>query len=313
MIALPHPLFLWLLRRTGRRKRFESVDGLKDAIAADRQRLDVDPPAALQRELAIERRERLGCPVWTLAPRGAHRGAVLLYLHGGAYIAQITPHHWHLVADLVRTSGCTAHVPLYPLAPEHDHRAAHRLVDALYAELSAASPGLPLVVMGDSAGAHLALCLVQRMVGSGQPAPQQTVLISPWLDLSCRIARRSGREADDPWLALPGIEAAGRWWAGQAEPGATSLSPLAGPLHGIGALTLYTGTRDLLHDECRQLCDCAHAAGAAVDLHVGEGMLHAWPLLPTPQGRAARRQLAQQLARQPLAPRGPEPTVSNEP
>lgn len=295
MITLPHPLFLWLLRSTGRRKRFESVEGLKRALAEDRKRSDVDPPAALRRELSVQRREVLGSTVWTLAPSGQAASTQLLYLHGGAYFAQITPHHWHLVAELVRASGCAAHVPLYPLAPEHDHRAAERLIDPLYRELAANAGTQPLVVMGESAGAHLALCLVQRMVLAGQPAPRHTVLVSPWLDLSCRIAQQSGRDADDPWLALPGLKEAGRWWAGADEPTAPQLSPLHGPLRDIGGLTLYIGTRDLLFEECQQLCTRAQAAGAPIALHVGQGMLHAWPLLPTPQGRAARRQLARLL------------------
>ena len=46
--------------------------------------------------------------------------------------------------------------------------------------------GAPEAVIGDSAGAALALLTVQRARDAGLPLPNAIVLISPWLDLSMR-------------------------------------------------------------------------------------------------------------------------------
>ena len=40
------------------------------------------------------------------------------------------------------------------------------------------------------------------------------VLLSPWLDLTLGHPRLPEFEAVDPWLARPGLLAAGRAWAG---------------------------------------------------------------------------------------------------
>ncbi|MEJ6000161.1 alpha/beta hydrolase fold domain-containing protein [Paucibacter soli] len=292
---LPLPLLLLLLRLSGRRRRYESVEGLRRAHAQDRRRRDVAPPASLRRHVALSERLVAGRPCYTLAPRAGQAPSAtrLLYLHGGAFVSQIVPQHWQLVAELVRASGCTASVPLYPLAPEHAHGAAFAMLEALYRELAAA-PG-PLVLMGDSAGAGLALALVQGLAEAGVPAPRELVMLSPWLDLSLASARRTAGTMTDPWLALPGMAEAARWWAGGSDPAAPRLSPLHGRLQGIGRLSLYIGQRDLLLGEARALRDRAAAEGVAIEYHEAPRMPHVWPLLPLREAAPVRQRLAQLL------------------
>ncbi|MET3375036.1 acetyl esterase/lipase [Variovorax boronicumulans] len=291
-MTLPWPLFLALLKLLGRRRRFESAEGLRAAVAHDRKTARAEPPAAVRKRCTISQRQVNGHACYTLAPLSSAGTTQLLYLHGGAHVAEISPFHWRLVAELVETTGCVAHVPIFPLAPEHTYRPACAMVNEVYRTLAAAHDPRQLVLMGDSAGGGLALALAQGFAALGLPQPRDIVLVSPWLDLTVTNAAIPALEAVDPWLARPGLAAAGRWWAGDEDPGLPHLSPLHGPLQGLGRLTVFIGTRDLLLADCRALRARAAAQGVPVEWHEAEGMVHVWPLLPVKQAMAARATIA---------------------
>jgi len=57
----------------------------------------------------------------------------------------------------------------------------------------------------------------------------------------------------------------------------------------------HAGTRDILNPDARLLAEKATAAGVDIDYHEQEGLLHVYPLMPTPEGRAARAAIAECL------------------
>ena len=73
----------------------------------------------------------------------------------------------------------------YSLAPEFPFPYANNQILALYKELKRKYPNHKFVIMGDSAGAGLALALVDNIQKSGLSLPNSLALISPWIDLKC--------------------------------------------------------------------------------------------------------------------------------
>jgi len=116
-MTMPWPLFLLLLKLLGRRRRFESIEGLRAAVERDRKTASAEPPAPVRKRCAIGRRQVGGHDCYTLAPLSGAGPVQLLYLHGGAHVAEISPFHWRLLAEFAETTGCVAHVPIFPLAP----------------------------------------------------------------------------------------------------------------------------------------------------------------------------------------------------
>lgn len=298
--TLPLPLVLLALRLMDRRRRFTSAEALRAAVAADRRHTRVDPPAALARRCRVAER-RIGAQrCLTLTPPTVRHPAQLTYVHGGGHVAQISPYHWRLLGQLAETVGCTVHVPLYPLAPEHAHPAAFAMLDALYAEQVAQHGAEHCVWMGDSSGGGLALVIAQRAVARGLPAVRDLILISPWLDLALSDPELPHLAPDDPWLDLPGMAAAAAWWAGGDDPAAPHLSPVNASLEGLQRLHVFMGTRDLLWPASRRLLAQAQAAGVAMTLHEARNMIHVWPLLPIAQARPAIQAMSD-LIRTPAA------------
>src|SRR5436190_3711220 len=137
------------------------------------------PPARLTRALlatADVREERVGDHlVYIATPKQGATDRHIIYTHGGGFAHAITKHHWNLVAELVRT-GATVAVPIYPLAPEHQHDETHALLDQLYRATLEHTAAEHIIFAGDSAGGNLALVQAVRCRELGLAMPGQLVL-----------------------------------------------------------------------------------------------------------------------------------------
>jgi acetyl esterase/lipase len=140
--------------------------------------------------------------------------------------------------------------------------------------------------MGDSAGGGLAL---SATLGGGGHPPRGITLIAPWLDLALRNPAIADVESRDPWLSRPGLRLCAQAWADQLSLDDPRVSPLFGELPAVPPIELYVGSRDITVADCRVLRD--RVPSARLRDHEEPGAVHVYPLLPTPEGRAARREL----------------------
>lgn len=295
MTTLPLPVFLMLLKASGRRRRFESIEGLRRAIAADRRQADADPPRRLRDRFRISVASIGGRECYTMSPRSDASAVHAMYLHGGAHVAEMSRHHWQLLGDLVSRTACTLHVPIYPLAPEHSHRDALKVVIEAYRRLVERVDPCNVVLAGDSSGGGLALAMAQQLRPLGLPQPRDIVLISPWLDLTVSHPQIKLLERRDPWLASRGLAEAGRLWAAGDDPAHPHLSPIHGCLRGLGRVTVFIGGRDIFIADCRKLRARAEREGVEIEWVEEPEMIHVWPLLPLTAAEGARARIAQIL------------------
>ncbi|MFC4376832.1 alpha/beta hydrolase fold domain-containing protein [Nocardia halotolerans] len=246
------------------------------------------PPRTLRGLDVTVVRDR-GWPVYTLTPTaGAVRGA-LVYAHGGGWVGEIAAQHWRLAAQLAVRVRLAVTVPIYPLIPfgtaaEVIPRVAE-LVRAAGAEYG------PTFLAGDSAGGQIALSTALHLRDLGQPAPLRTVLISPALDLTLENPQIDEVQPRDPWLGRDGGLVFGGLWSGALSMRDPMVSPLFGDLTGLGPLTVFTGTEDILNPDARLLAAKARAAGVHLDYREGAGLVHVYPLTPSAEGSAARRRI----------------------
>ena len=124
---------------------------------------DAAPPVWFRARYDLIRREVRGRAVLTARPRAGGTGPHIVYLHGGGYVWPLIRPHWWVVDRLIRATGGTVSVPLYPLAPESDHSDAYQFLVASYGELLDAAPSCRPVLAGDSAGGGLALGLAVKL------------------------------------------------------------------------------------------------------------------------------------------------------
>lgn len=298
MPSLKSRLVAFVLRTT-RKKAFATPEGLHRWIAASRRKQDHRPPRDLTARFDVGQHSLLGCPVYEVTPRGAAEGPHILYLHGGAFVFEITRFHWKLIGELAERLSARVTVPIYPLAPEHDHHAIFGMGFAVYREVLAQSPPDRVVVIGDSAGGTMAVVLNMMARAEGLPRPSRQVLISPGLDMTMQDPRSRAFARTDPWLDIDGGMEAIRLYAGELDLTDWRVSPIYGDLTSLPPTLILAGERDLLTPGTLGFVERARAAGASIDLIGEPHMFHVWPLIDMPEARTARDHIVEWLSGSP--------------
>ncbi len=250
------------------------------------------PPPRLHSDLDLHKELRSGWPIYTLTSRDAGMPRrTVFYFHGGAWVNEIVSQHWKLAARIAVEAGVQVVVPIYPLVP---FTTAAEVMPAL-AELVAekVAPDHSVCLAGDSAGGQMALSAALMLRDERRLVLPRTVLISPVLDASLTNPLISG--VDDPWLTRAGLLEFATRWRGDLPMTDPTVSPLHGDLTGLGPLTVFSGTRDILNPDARLLAEKAAAAGVDIENHERPGLVHVNPLTPTPEGRAARAVIVERL------------------
>ncbi len=251
------------------------------------------PPRRLLRHVTVDVDHGPGWPVYTLTPRGGRPRGAVVYVHGGGWVNQIVRQHWELAAQIAVGAGTTVRVPIYPLVPFGTAGAVVPAVAALVRD-AAARYGT-CCLGGDSAGGQIALSAAVVLRDEHGLQVPRTVLIAPALDLSLTNPGIDEVQPTDPWLGRPGTRVFVEHWRGGLPLDDPRVSPLAADLAGLGPLTVVVGTRDIVLPDARLLAATAASAGVDVDHREGHGLLHVYPLTPTPEGRAARGVIVEQL------------------
>ena len=196
-----------------------------------------------------------------LTPRKKPAEDHILYIHGGGYIHELSFAHWLIVTQLVKHTRATITVPLYALAPEHDHTKATPMMDALYDRITAGREGKKTFVAGDSAGGNFALALALRRRDAGKSLPDGLILYSPWLDFELRDEAIRDVEPKDVMLGVGGVLLCGRWWAGSADPASPYFSMINADPKGLPPVAIFHGDLDLLVVDARRFAELCKSAG----------------------------------------------------
>jgi epsilon-lactone hydrolase len=211
---------------------------------------------------------------WWVRPSLAEHDGVILYLHGGGYIAGSAKAYRGLASQLAGRTGRPVFVLEYPLAPEAKLPAAPDAVLAAY-EWLRANGSERIVFAGDSAGGGLSLVTLARLAHTSRPsAAIAGVVFSPWVDLAFTGASMKDAHIQDPLLTYEALQAGARMYLGGADSHDPLASPLFGGLSELPPLLIQVGSDERLLDDARQYAERAAGAGAQVRLEVWEGMHH---------------------------------------
>lgn len=231
-----------------------------------------------------------------LVPEGASDG-LLLYLHGGGFHVGSFETHGYLVRTFASALKRRTIFPEYRLAPEHPFPAG---LDDVTAVLSAVlDEGRPVVLAGDSAGATLALGAWQRL---RERRLEGLVLLSPWLDLTCRESVHVDAPFD--YLVRDGLVRVSASYLGGADPMNPLASPAFADVQGLPRTLIASGGDEVLREEIAAFAAKARTAGVDLEHDVAPGLPHAYALLP--MFGPARRALVQRVVE--WVPRSPART-----
>jgi monoterpene epsilon-lactone hydrolase len=230
---------------------------------------------------------------WIVADRSD--AGVILYIHGGGYLACSAATHRPITAGLARRTRRRVFAVEYRLAPEHRFPAA--LDDAVAAYRWLLAQGVAprsLALAGDSAGGGLVLAALLRLREERLPLPDCAVCFSPWTDLAGTGRSLQSNDGRCAMLHPENITDFARAYLGAASPRHPYASPLFGDLGGLPPLLLQVASSEVLLDDACRVHDKVRAAGGVSRLDVVDGVFHAWQMLDglMPEAGLALRQAA---------------------
>lgn len=201
---------------------------------------------------------------------------VILYFHGGSYVAEATKNHWNFIEQLVNDTGSTVILPDYPLTPKYSYKDVFNMVEPLYKEIIEKVNTENLIIMGDSAGGGLALALEEKMCEENINMPDKTILISPWLDVRLNNPEIEEIQKKDTILNKETLKLAGIAYAGKDGIDSYLVNPIDGDLSKLKNATILTGTDDILNPDVYVLAEKAKQQGTKIDIKEYECAKHIW-------------------------------------
>ncbi|WCD77895.1 alpha/beta hydrolase [Pseudomonas sp. TUM22785] len=255
--------------------------------------LDRQAPDSLPPEVRSEPVTCNGVAARWLLPKGRRRERVLLYLHGGAFVANTPAVYAAMVASWCQSLKARALLVDYRLAPEHPHPAAlEDCLDAYSWLLDQGVKAKDIVIAGDSAGGNLVIATLQRLKAECQPLPSCAVLLSPFLDFTLSGASALDNARHDP-IFTPAFAIGIRgFYAPGERHGEPSVSPLFGAFEGLPPMLFQVGSTEMLLDDAVRAAAKAHAAGVPVRLEVWHRLPHVFQMIAAlPQAQLAARSI----------------------
>ena len=120
--------------------------------------IKTENPKEIEEIFNVEIKEYSGRKVFIVNPKEQNKSEqTILYIHGGAYMAEVTKDHWDFIKKIVEDTNATVIVPDYPLAPKYTYKEVFNMMEPLYKEIISKVDMEKFIVMGDSAGGGLAL------------------------------------------------------------------------------------------------------------------------------------------------------------
>lgn len=200
----------------------------------------------------------------------------ILYFHGGAYVMEASYKHWQFLEEIVDRTGMTLILPDYPLTPKNTYKEVFGMIEPLYKDTINKVGKENLILMGDSAGAGMALGLLEKAGEEDGIMPYKTILLSPWLDVRMTNPEIEEKEKVDPVLFKDALKVAGKHYAGDDGMENYLVNPILGPLDKLKNITIFTGTFDMLNPDVHEFMKRADEAGIKIDLREKEKAIHIW-------------------------------------
>ena len=204
--------------------------------------------------------------------------AVILYLHGGGFVAGGIDYARGFASVLSKMTGLKVFFPAYRLSPENKHPAALKDCLAAYRYLVKKSeiPSNKIILCGESAGGGLIYALCARLKEMKLPMPLSLIAISPWTDLTMSGASYEFNREKDPSMTRERLEFfADCYTENKTDP---TASPIFDDLTGLPPSLILSGGDEIMLSDALSLKEKLISGGSQATHVIAEGLWHAYPL-----------------------------------
>lgn len=223
---------------------------------------------------------------------------VIIYFHGGGYIAGAPVFYRKTIFHLARLTRARILVIDYRLAPEDRLPAAVDDGFAAYRHVLKSTDRRRVAFIGDSAGGGLLLATMHKARRENVRPPAAGVCFSPYTDLAVTGASVEANAETCVMFHPETLRIAAPVYLGDADPRDPLASPLYGDFKGFPPLQVFASSSETLLDDSLRLIEKATDSGVRVEKVIGENLPHVWPVFPEylPEAREALRKAADFIA-----------------
>ncbi|SFM78820.1 Acetyl esterase/lipase [Chitinophaga sp. YR627] len=218
-----------------------------------------------------------GVPCAWFSPDNAPENDIVVYIHGGAFIYGSLTSHAPLVSHIARTLNRRVLLIDYRLAPEHPFPAGIEDCIAVITMLTAENPQITFGIIGDSAGGNIAMSIQLFLREAAGPSAGYTIVISPWVDLTCTNTSYERNKILDTILSQAYLRQCATMYAAGKDLSNPYLSPVNGSFQGLAPVLILCGTHEILQDDAANLYKRLLECQVETELMLFEGALHVWP------------------------------------
>lgn len=223
---------------------------------------------------------------WVRGPKADRDDAVILYVHGGGFVAGSPRAYRGITSRLSTATRLPVFAVEYRRAPEHPYPAAPHDISAAYRALLAHGHRPDRIVLaGDSAGGYLAADFAIRNACEGQPCPAALLLFCPMTDLSLTTVAEYETAGRDGLLPLSAVTAA----IGHFTSEPYELLPRRGT--SLPPTLIHASDAEFFAGDAITLANRLRAAGTTCELVFWQGQMHVFHVLAAlvPEARTAYR------------------------
>ncbi|MBR0619248.1 alpha/beta hydrolase [Bacillus sp. RP12] len=282
------------------KESFSSIENTKKFL--DQKGIENTKPYAIGDDVKLisEIKEQTfeGMQVFTLNDQTSQKQKVILYIHGGAWTNQPLNFHWWFMDKMAQSLNAKVVAPIYPKVPHYSCQNTYPKILNLYKDLlKTAGSANQLTIMGDSAGGNISLGLAHLLKKEGLPQPKDIILLSACVDMSLNNPLMFEYAKKDPILGPEGMEVISKIWTADKNVTDPLISPIYGDFKGLGKITHFIGTHDMLYPDAIKLDEKLTEQGIDIKTFVYPKMLHVFVVMPIPEAQDAQEKIIQVITR----------------
>ena len=205
---------------------------------------------------------------------------LILYIPGGAFVSGPAKHHWDTIKSIYKSTNQNIWMLDYPKAPEYTIDQIQESIIHVYKKALNQYDANKIVIIGDSAGASLALCLKQILINQHLSLPSKIIAICPVIDPTMSNPEIKLLEKSDPILAINGVISAKKMCAQNLDLTSPLLAPQSLPLITFKDTVFFLAQNDIMYPDALKLTNQLKQQNIKHQVIIGQGMPHIWPILP---------------------------------
>lgn len=233
-----------------------------------------------EKGVKIKKTEFGGVEAEISTPKNLSSDDIIIYIHGGGFVSGSASSSRAYCSMLAVKAGVRVFAINYSLAPEHPFPEGFNDCYNAYSEIAKISPDSRIAVIGESAGANLALGITHKAIEKRIRKPSCVIVHSPFVDFSGSLDRTE-HEIDDFTVKEGCLTALNEIYVKDKNPKNPLISPIFGDFGKFPPVFITCDYNETLFADSMALYNKCKEAGCKVKMIQMKGAFHAFAAIGT--------------------------------